>query len=85
MEKNSALNLQYGPKTRLIRGMYLTEGFLNTYPVNVEGYCGVLCLRLLLQAPIIPTLAKLGLMLIEEVGIKKTTFMAKSWPWPFIC
>ena len=63
----------------------LTEGFLNTYPVNVKGYCGIVCLMLLLQPPISPTLAKLVLMLTEEVGNKKTTFMAKSWPWPFIC
>ena len=58
----------------------LTEGFLNTYPVNVKGYCGNLWLMLSLQPPIRPTLAKLVLMLTEEVGNKKTTFMAKSWP-----
>ena len=58
----------------------LTEGFLNTYPVNVKGYCGIVCLMLLLQPPISPTLAKLVSMLTEEVGNKKTTFIAKSWP-----
>ena len=63
----------------------LTEGFLNTYPVNVKGYCGIICFMLLLQPPISPTLAKLVSMVTEEVGNKKTTFMAKSWPWPFIC
>ena len=48
----------------------LTEGFLNTYPVNVKGYCGILCLMLLLQPPISPTLAKLVLMLTEKMGKK---------------
>ena len=59
--------------------MYLTEGFLNTYPVNVRGYCGILCLMLLLQPPISPKLAKLVLMLTEEVGNKNVT-ITPGWP-----
>ena len=46
---------------------------------NVRGYYCILCLMLLLQPPISPKLAKLVLMLTEEVG-NKNVIMTPGWP-----
>ena len=55
--------------SRVIHNLYLTEGFLNRYPVNMRAYYCILCCMLLLQPPISLALTKLVLIRREKVAV----------------